>query len=106
MATTASGHINSRLFYVHDNFPGLGFLIGTGAEAIATPQGKSTRGLKPAEYALQMANNPKIMSYGRHLLTVDLGLHQSFPWIIVGVQHPIIGVDFLTKYGLAIDLSY
>ncbi|KAF5397511.1 hypothetical protein PHET_09373 [Paragonimus heterotremus] len=38
---------------------------------------------------------------------VDLGLRRSLPpiFIIADVRRPIIGVDFLMKCGLAVDLS-
>ncbi|KAA3677765.1 uncharacterized protein DEA37_0013764 [Paragonimus westermani] len=98
----------SDICYYHrrfDNFIGLRFFIDTGAKVSVISPSKIKRDLKPAEYILQAANNSKIVTYGQHLLTVDLGLRRSFPWIFImaDVQHPLI--DVLTKYGLAVDLS-
>ena len=40
------------------------------------------------------------------MLTLDLGLRRQFSWafIVAGVQCPIIGIDFLTHFGLIVNL--
>ncbi|KER25763.1 hypothetical protein T265_06864 [Opisthorchis viverrini] len=52
------------------------------------------------------ANGTSIKTYGEKLLTLDLGLRRQFPWVftVADVKKPIIGMDFLTSFGLTVDL--
>ncbi|CAH8493835.1 unnamed protein product [Dicrocoelium dendriticum] len=105
MATAASGQSYSRLLYVYDSSTNLNFLVDTGAEVSVIPRSAEKRNLLPTGLTLQAANNTKIHTYGQKMLTLNLGLRRSFPFVflIADVQRPILGVDFLTKFGLIVD---
>lgn len=70
------------------------------------PVKKFPRHEKDTVCILTAANGSPIHTYGTKLLKVDLGLRRSFthPFIIAAVDRPIIGADFLSKYGLLVDL--
>ncbi|CAH8550920.1 unnamed protein product [Dicrocoelium dendriticum] len=106
MATTSAGTSSSRLLFVRDSTTNLSFLVDTGAEVSVLPRGMEKRYLIPTGPTLQAANNTRIQTYGQKLLTLDLGLRRtfSFVFLIADVQRPIIGVDFLTQFGLIVDL--
>lgn len=59
------------------------------------------------EFKLFAANNTEIQTYGTKLLNLNFGIRRQFPWIfiIADVGKPIIGSDFLNKYGLLIDIK-
>ncbi|VDL45062.1 unnamed protein product [Hymenolepis diminuta] len=52
------------------------------------------------------ANGSPIKTYGQKSITLDLGLHRTFRWIfiIADVSEPIIGSDFLSHFGLLLNL--
>ena len=108
MATAVAGKPVGRLLYVHDASNNIRFLIDTGAQVSVLPYDHEKRNLHPSGLTLQAANNTKIATYGQKLLKVDLGLRRSFPFVflIAAVQKPILGIDFLTKYGLIVDLHH
>jgi RNase H-like domain found in reverse transcriptase/Reverse transcriptase (RNA-dependent DNA polymerase)/Integrase zinc binding domain/Integrase core domain len=56
-------------------------------------------------YELFAANGTIISTYGTINLRLDLGLKRDFVWtfVIADVSKPIIGVDFLSSYGLLVD---
>nr|VZI40635.1 unnamed protein product [Spirometra erinaceieuropaei] len=88
MATTAAGPSrHSRLFYINDMSSSLRFLFDTGAEA---------------------ANSTTISTYGQWSLTLDLGLRRRFQWVFIeaDVKSPIIGADFLSSFGLTVDVRH
>ena len=68
--------------------------------------GTKKHSLKASSFTLQAANSTEIKTYGQRLLTLDLGLRRQFSWafILADVQRPIIGIDFLTHFGLLVDL--
>uniref|UniRef100_A0A183T688 Peptidase A2 domain-containing protein n=1 Tax=Schistocephalus solidus TaxID=70667 RepID=A0A183T688_SCHSO len=79
MVTTAAGQSRrSRLFYIADKSNSLGFLVDTGAEA---------------------ANNTAIHTYGQQ----SLRRRFQCDFIQADVQMPIIGADFLSNFGVAVD---
>ena len=53
-------------------------------------------------------NNTPIRTYGQCSLTLNLGLRRWLPWIftIADVQKPILGADFLSHYGLTVDMRH
>ena len=106
MATTAPGPSNCRLFTILDRSTGLRFLIDTGAEISVIPSGTRTHCLTPAAFTLQAANSTPIKTYGQKLLNLDLGLRRQFPWVftIADVHRLILGIDFLTHFGLIVDV--
>lgn len=56
---------------------------------------------------LSAANGTNIHTYGSKLLSINIGLRRSFPhqFVIAEVDRPIIGADFLSTYGLLVDLK-
>ncbi|XP_035213270.1 uncharacterized protein LOC118187180 [Stegodyphus dumicola] len=72
-----------------------------------TKQSYSQHAKIPAALELFAANGTKIATYGTKLLTINLNLRRSFTWpfILADVNQPIIGVDFLTKFNLLIDVK-
>ncbi|CAH8609818.1 unnamed protein product [Dicrocoelium dendriticum] len=106
MAAAVAGQVISRLLYVFDSTTKLHFLVDTGAEVSVLPRSLEKRPLQPAGPMLTAANQTKIATYGQKLLTLSLGLRRNFPFLftIADVQKPIIGIDFLSKFGLVVDL--
>nr|VZI23142.1 unnamed protein product [Spirometra erinaceieuropaei] len=108
MATTAAGPSRlSRLFYINDKSSGLRFLVDTGAEVSVIPPLRRHR-LKPSLFSLQAANSTTISTYGQRSLTLDLGLRRRFHWVFMeaNVKSPIIGADFLSSFGLTVDVRH
>ena len=107
MATSVTGLISTRLFYITDTSTKLRFLIDTGAEVSIIPPSKYNQLHQPDSLQLQAANNTSITTYGRRSLTLDLGLRRVFHWvfIIAQVKTPILGADFLRHYGLLVDMG-
>ncbi|BHF67339.1 hypothetical protein SprV_0301036500 [Sparganum proliferum] len=107
MATTAGPSRPSRLFYINDKSSGLRFLVDTGAEVSVIPPLRRHR-LKPSQFSLQAANSTTISTYGQRCLTLDLGLRRRFQWVFTeaDVKSPIIGADFLSSFGLTVDVRH
>ncbi|XP_025831093.1 uncharacterized protein LOC108740169 [Agrilus planipennis] len=57
-------------------------------------------------YELSASNGTPIATYGTINLNLNLGLRRNFPWsfVIADVLKPIIGADFLSHFGLLVDL--
>nr|VZI15080.1 unnamed protein product [Spirometra erinaceieuropaei] len=106
-ATAAAGQSRpSRLFYISDKASSLRFLVDTGAEICVIPSPRRHH-LKPSQFSLQTANSTTINTYGQRSLTLDIGPRRRFQWVFVqaDVKSPIVGADFLTHFGLAVDLK-
>ena len=105
-ATSAPGHLLSRLFYVTDRNSGLRFLVDTGAEASVIPATRTDRKHQQDGLGLQAVNGTPIVSYGRRSLTLDLGLRRTFRWVftIADTNAPILGTDFLRYFSLLVDM--
>ena len=105
-ATGATGSPSSRLFYVRDTHTNTRFLVDTGSEVsvISPTAADRRRSLDPR--TLMAVNNTPINTYGQRSLTLNLGLRRSLPWIFIvaDVQKPILGADFLSHYGLSVDM--
>ncbi len=54
---------------------------------------------------LAAANCTPIATYGQKSLTLDLGLQFRWIFTVADVSKPIIGADFLTYFGLLVDLK-
>ncbi|GBN21305.1 Transposon Ty3-I Gag-Pol polyprotein [Araneus ventricosus] len=106
MAADVKGQNNCRLV-IHDRPSGLNFLVDTGADISVVPP-SSAEGCKPKSLLnLLAANGTKINTYGTRNLSLNIGLRRIFPlsFIIADVSRPILGADFLTHYGIIIDLK-
>ena len=82
------------------------FWVDTGAEVRITPPFPSDRERPPDILTLMAVNNTPITTYGKRSLTLNLGLHRNFQWIflVVDIQKPIIGADFLRHFALLGDM--
>ncbi|GIY23938.1 retrovirus-related Pol polyprotein from transposon 297 [Caerostris darwini] len=60
-----------------------------------------------AQMQLFVAKGTAILTYGKRLLKLVLGLRREFNWpfIIFAVSQPIIGADFLRHFGLLVDIK-
>ncbi|XP_046143429.1 uncharacterized protein K02A2.6-like [Osmia bicornis bicornis] len=77
-----------------------------GADISVLPH-RSIRG-EPAitDSKIYAANGTPISTFGSRRLTLNLGLRRPYTWefIVAKVQQPIIGADFLKRFGLLLDL--
>jgi hypothetical protein len=57
------------------------------------------------DYDLCTANGTTIHAYGWMPLSLNFGLRRDFTWrfVVADVTRPIIGVDFLSHFGLLVD---
>ncbi|XP_050598914.1 uncharacterized protein LOC126926587 [Bombus affinis] len=94
----------SRIF-VTDKATLTSFLEDTGADISVYPRSKIRQPTNRCEYELFAANGTRIPTYGTIAVTLNLSLRRAFTWrcVIADVQSPIIGVDFLSHYGLRVD---
>lgn len=105
MTAGDSGQDSRRLF-VTDRDTRVNFLVDTGADLCVFPR-KMVRGRRQrSTYELSAANGTVIHTYGTETLSLDLGLRRTFTWrfVLADVARPIIGADFLSHYGLLVDL--
>ena len=96
------------LLYANDPDNKVKFLIDSGAAISVIPSSRYAKFCKtPEESYLYAANGSKIHTYGSQFLVVNIGLRRNFPFVfmIADVKTAIIGADFLSKYGLCIDLA-
>jgi len=106
MAMNTTGLLPSCLFYIIDSNHNYHFLVDTGAEVSVVPP-------SPAEskhqngFNLLAVNGSGIATYGKHSLTMNLGLHRNFRWvfIVADVHTPILGADFLCHYDQLVDMK-
>ena len=84
------------------------FLVDSGSVVSLLPRSAVTHGLTVQPLLLAAANQSPIRTYGRRMLTLDLGLRRalSWPFIIADVHHAILGADFLIHSGLLIDMQH
>ncbi|GBO39070.1 hypothetical protein AVEN_116404-1 [Araneus ventricosus] len=106
MAADVKGQNNCRLV-IHDRPSGLNFLVDTGDDISVVPPSSAERCKPKSLLNLLAANGTKINTYGTRNLSLNIGLRRIFPWsfIIADVSRPILGADFLTHYGIIIDLK-
>ena len=99
--------MKSPLLYVADKLSGAQFLIDTGAEVSVIPCKLAPNCQYRQARELQAANGSSIATYGEVSLTLDLGLRRTFRciFIVADINRPILGSDFLRKYGLLVDLQ-
>lgn len=97
---------STRLF-ITDTTTNIEYLIDTGADISIIPATAKQKLNKPDDYKLYTANSTTINTYGKKIETVNLGLRRKFVWefLIANINKAIIGADFLTHYGLLVDLK-
>src|ERR1700755_2291527 len=110
-AGPSSQPIQQRLLLIFAPLSSLNYLIDTGAQISLLPKAcvssasVSSPCLGPSLYA---ANGSTIATFGEKSCTLDLGLKRAFRWVctIADVSQPIIGADFLSHFGLIVDLRH
>lgn len=92
-----------RRLFVTDRKTKIKYLIDTGADFSVFPP---TDRNNVQTNNLFAANGTPIKTYGTKVIPVDLGLRRSmnFEFLLADVTKPIIGVDFLHKYDLLVDV--
>lgn len=98
---------SERRLHVIDRNTGHKFLIDSGSTISIYPKSYISAKLTPNPLILHAANSTVIKTYGQQLFTLDLKLRRSLQWLftIADVSTPIIGADFIAKFGLLIDLK-
>lgn len=93
--------------YVRDVKSKSRFLVDSGADLSVFPASLVKHQQQPSPLVLYAVNETPIRTFGTKAISIDLGLNRSFKFdfIVAGVRKPIIGADFLKKYGLLIDIK-
>ena len=94
----------SPLLFIKDPLTSIDFLIDTGSSKSLLPCDQSSDPVC-ATGKMLAANDSEINLFETVPLTVSLGTGKPLPWQFrkASIRHPIIGMDFLRHYGLAID---
>lgn len=81
-------------------------MIDSGADISVYPRSRIKARLEKTSYELSAANGTTIATYGPTVLTLNFGLRRALKWTftIADVQKPIIGADFLSFFGLLVDI--
>ena len=97
--------LGTRRIFVRDRKTRISFLVDTGADTCVYPRSSIREQVNKTDYELFAANGTRIATYGTIMMSLDLSLRRIFEWrfVIADVQTPIIGVDFLSHYGLLVD---
>lgn len=106
-ASSAPGSKPSGRLFITDPLSCTQFLIDTGADVSVIPPRKKDRCKFDPRFQLTAANKTIIKTFGSRTIEVSLGLRRVFAWnfIIADVDRPILGADFLNKFGLLVDLK-
>ncbi|XP_025833201.1 uncharacterized protein LOC112905293 [Agrilus planipennis] len=107
MATNDSSPTHSRRLFITDGSTKVRYLIDTGADLCVFPRAQLPQPREKSTYELSAANGTIISTYGILTLTLDLGLRRQFTWrfVVADVSKPIIGADFLSHFGLLVDMK-
>lgn len=85
------------------------FLIDTGADLSVIPYKFLTLipNTEDSKILLSAANGTNIKTFGTKILKLNLGLRRDFihNFIIAKVNCPILGADFLKRFGLLVDIK-
>lgn len=105
--TAGVGANQSRRLLIRDDTNNIRFLIDTGSDVSIVPASPKDKQNPPSNFVLHAANNTSIKTYESRFLYVDLGLRRRFSWsfLVADVSTAIIGADFLSFFGLAVDLK-
>ncbi|XP_046492912.1 uncharacterized protein [Neodiprion pinetum] len=106
MAETDSLAQPSRLF-VKDRPTGTQFLVDTGSDLSIIPPGGAPARKARTGYQLRAANGSPIDTFGWTTMTLDLSLRRDLSWrfVVADVTRPLIGADFPSHFGTAVDLK-
>ncbi|GJQ86702.1 hypothetical protein Trydic_g294 [Trypoxylus dichotomus] len=95
-----------RRLFVRDSNNKTIFLVDSGVDISVLPYSKCGKHLKPAKRTLYAANGTNIRTYGEKLLNLNLSLRRALDWpfVIANVSTPILGANFLSHFGLLLDI--
>ncbi|XP_026467808.1 uncharacterized protein LOC113380504 [Ctenocephalides felis] len=107
MATSDKRPNNSRRIFITDKETNVSFLIDTGSDVCVYPRSLVRCPRKKCSFEISAANGTPIATYGMLSLKLDFGLSKILSWnfVIAEVSRPIIGVDLLAYFNLAIDVK-
>lgn len=97
----------TRRLFVTDKSNHRKYLVDTGADLSILPKALFNKIKKPENYKLFAANGTPIETFGHITCNINLGLRRDFIWtfLIANVSKPILGADFLSEYGLLVDIK-
>ena len=106
-STTVSSDRRHKVLRIVDQDSKVAYLIDSGAEVSVLPVDVETKKLFPASTNLRAANGTGIKTFGQRVVTLNLGLRRKFVWIflLAEISEPIIGADFLEKFGILVDIK-
>lgn len=106
VSSAADGNLSSSRLFVIDKNTGFQFLVDCGAACSCIPE-KLVKNCKPTELVLYAANNSSIRTFGTKTYDLNFGLRRPMRWtfLIADVSHPILGADFLERFGLMVDVK-
>ncbi|GBN51226.1 hypothetical protein AVEN_258853-1 [Araneus ventricosus] len=89
-----------------DDKSGIRYLIDSGASVSVFPANRSDR-CNRSTLKLVAANGSSICTFAIKNKCLDLGFGRLFNWnfIVADVSRPILGADFLERYGLLVDIK-
>ncbi|XP_011312888.1 uncharacterized protein [Fopius arisanus] len=99
--------INECRLFLHDSQNHMSLLVDSGSVIAIIPRAFSRSCNRLSDLKLYAANNTFINTYGQQLLTLNIGIRRPLKWafVVADVKSAIIGANFLTHYGLIIDLK-
>lgn len=105
MATNDCPPSSTGRLFVTDRASKAQFLVDTGSDLCVYPRSMLCDRRVRTDYTLCAANGSSINTYGYTHLNLDFGLRRMYNWrfVVADVTKPIIGVDFLNFYYLAVD---
>ncbi|XP_066953393.1 uncharacterized protein [Macrobrachium rosenbergii] len=94
-------------FYVRDTVSGRMMLVDTGAiQSVFLPSREDRKRPPDSAAFLTAANGSLILSYGTRLLSISiLGWRCTWNFIVTDVRTPLQAADFLSHFGLAVDIG-
>ncbi|XP_058807481.1 uncharacterized protein K02A2.6-like [Phymastichus coffea] len=108
----AAHHLNASLcpencLHVTDYISGMRFLVDSGSVVSTLPCMASAPTQPYHGPPLAAANGSQIKTFGRHQTQIDLELNRKLIWsfILADVKTPILGADFLSFFGLVLNLK-
>ena len=101
----AVGDSSNCLFYLHDRRSGVQFLVDTGAQVSVVPATNLDLHSGLSGPPLRAANGSVIRSFGSRTVSLSINSRTyKWPFIVADVRKPLLGADFLCRFGLMVDM--